>query len=277
MNVGVLHPGEMGQSICRALADSGHTVHWCVPGRSAATQNRAAPYVGLASLDEFVSTVDAIVAVCPPAAALATAQEVMSHGFQGIYVDANAVAPSTSQAIADAVGERYVDGGIIGPPADQSGSTRLYVSGPNAAVVCDWFSGGDLGVVQMGAGVSEASALKMAYAAYTKGSSALLLAVNALAESAGVADHLRSEWSISQPSLEKRSAQAALGTSRKAWRFEGEMIEIARTFAELDLPDGFHVGAAELYARMAELKDQPPAELSEVLKVINKPNAAKSQ
>ena len=103
------------------------------------------------------------------------------------------------------------------------------------------------------------------------------MAVNALAESAGVAEHLRSEWSISQPSLEKRSAQAALGTSRKAWRFEGEMIEIARTFAELDLPDGFHIGAAELYARMAELKDLPPAELSEVLKVINKPNAAKSQ
>ena len=33
------------------------------------------------------------------------------------------------------------------------------------------------------------------------------------------------------------------------------MREIAATFAEANLPSGFHEGAAELYARMADLKD----------------------
>jgi 3-hydroxyisobutyrate dehydrogenase-like beta-hydroxyacid dehydrogenase len=125
-----------------------------------------------------------------------------------------------------------------------------------------------LGVVTLTGAASSASALKMAYAAYTKGSSALLLAVNALAEAAGVRDALVQEWEISQPGLAKRSERTAAGTSRKAWRFVGEMQEIARTFAAAGLPDDFHLGAAELYRRMAELKDLPPAELEVVLQHI---------
>jgi hypothetical protein len=108
----------------------------------------------------------------------------------------------------------------------------------------------------------------MAYAAYTKGSSALLLAVNALAESAGIREALVKEWDISQPGLSKRSELTAAGTSRKAWRFVGEMEEIAATFAAAGLPDEFHRGAAALYERMAALKDMPPAELEAVLQQI---------
>ena len=110
-----------------------------------------------------------------------------------------------------------------------------------------------------------ASALKMAYAAYTKGSSALLLAVNALARSAGVWEELQREWEISQPDLPKRSAGSARGTSRKAWRFVGEMHEIAATFEGEGLPGDFHKAAAEVYERMAELKDLPPSDLQAVL------------
>jgi hypothetical protein len=40
----------------------------------------------------------------------------------------------------------------------------------------------------------------------------------------------------------------------KAWRFEGEMKEIASTFNAVGLPDGFHQAAAEIYHRMAEFK-----------------------
>ena len=94
----------------------------------------------------------------------------------------------------------------------------------------------------------------MCYAAFTKGSSALLLGIRALAESNGVTDQLLAEWDISQAGLGARSAGTAKSTSPKAWRFEGEMLEIASTFAEAGLPDQFHKAAAEIYSRMAGLK-----------------------
>jgi hypothetical protein len=40
---------------------------------------------------------------------------------------------------------------------------------------------------------------------------------------------------------------AALRTAPKAWRFVGEMDEIASTFAAADLPEGFHRAAGEVY------------------------------
>ncbi len=268
MHIGVLHPGEMGVSVAQALVDSGHQACWVREGRSAATKQRAAPFTEYATLAELLEAVQAVISVCPPHAALQQAHEVQACGFSGIYVDANAVSPGTAAEIAGVLGDAYVDGGIIGPPAHKPGTTRLYVSGPQAVQVASWFSGGALGVIPVAGELTAASALKMAYAAYTKGSSALLLAVNALAESAGVRDVLVDEWEISQPGLSQRSEHTAAATSRKAWRFVGEMQEIAKTFSEAGLPGDFHRGAAEIYERMAGLKDLPPAQLAVVLRQI---------
>jgi 3-hydroxyisobutyrate dehydrogenase-like beta-hydroxyacid dehydrogenase len=113
-----------------------------------------------------------------------------------------------------------------------------------------------------------ASALKMCYAAYTKGTAALLLAVRALAEAEGVTPTLLAEWDRSQPGLADRSQAAARGTGAKAWRFAGEMHEIADTFAAAGLPDGFHRAAAELYGRLAPLKDAPAPDLDGVLALL---------
>ena len=54
----------------------------------------------------------------------------------------------------------------------------------------------------------------------------------------------------------------------KAWRFEGEMQEIASTFREAGLPNGFHKAAAEIYHRMADFKDYP--EIPKLEDVLNK-------
>lgn len=263
--IAVMHPGEMGVSIAQALMDAGHQACWAVAGRSLETQQRAAAFHGYDDLTVMAGEVDAIISVCPPHAASSQAQTVMDAGFEGIYVDANAIAPSTAARIGELVGNNFVDGGIVGPPAHKAGTTRLYLSGARAAEAAGWFEGSALTAVAMTGGLTAASALKMAYAAYTKGSSALLLAVNALAQQAGVRETLVAEWELSQPGLAGRSEATARGTSRKAWRFAGEMQEIAHTFAELGLPDGFHTGAQEIYQRMSELKDLPPAELAEVL------------
>ena len=185
MRIGVLHPGEMGVSVAQALADSGHQACWVRAGRSDATQMRAAPFQSYATLADLLAGVEAVVSVCPPHAAVDQARAVRALGFGGIYVDANAVAPSTAAQVGELIGEKFVDGGIIGPPAHTPGTTRFYVSGPHAQTVAGWFVGGALGVITVAGELTAASALKMAYAAYTKGSSALLLAVNALAESVG--------------------------------------------------------------------------------------------
>ena len=129
----------------------------------------------------------------------------------------------------------------------------------------DWFTGGYVETAVVGTGLAQASALKMCYAAYTKGSSALLLAIRALAEAEGVTDGVLGEWQRSQPGLPERSEAAARGSSKKAWRFVGEMDEIARSFEGASLPGGFHEAAAEVYRRMADLKDVEHPTLALVL------------
>lgn len=271
MNVLLLHPGAMGASIGAALVAGGHATSWIAQGRSAETAKRAGD-AGLSRVETLaagVSSAEIVISVCPPHASVDVARAVYDAVFSGLYVDGNAVSPATAEAVHRLFGARYVDGGIIGPPAWRAGATRLYLSGQRAETVAGLFEGSLVDARAIGTAPTQASALKMSYAAFTKGSSALLLAVRALAEANGVSRELLAEWAISQPGLASRSAGTAKATSQKAWRFEGEMREIAATFAEADLPSGFHEGAAELYARMAALKDTPGgAEIDVVLAEI---------
>jgi 3-hydroxyisobutyrate dehydrogenase-like beta-hydroxyacid dehydrogenase len=246
--IGLLHPGEMGAAVGQCLAGAGHTVLWIPDGRSAATRERAAA----AGLDgcgwaEMAARSDVIVSVCPPGAALEVARAVA--GFGGLYLDANAIAPATAgevAAIVTAGGASYVDGGIVGPPPLAPGHTRLYLSGPRAAEVQALFGGTDVDA-RMVPPPGTASAVKMAYASWTKGSAALLLAARALARAEGVESVLLDEWGISQPGLERRSAAAAGSAAAKGWRWVAEMEEIAATMAAAGLPEGFHQAAAEIY------------------------------
>ena len=278
MNVLLLHPGAMGASIGAALTRRGHRTLWVSAGRSAETVERAHEAGLIAvetTLSAAVAEADVVISVCPPHAAVDVAHGVADAGFAGIYVDGNAVSPATAETVHGLFGARYVDGGIVGPPAWREGATRFYLSGERAAEVAALFDGSLVDARAIGTGATKASALKMAYAAFTKGSSALLLAVRALAERNGVGDELLTEWDISQPALRSRSAGTAKSTSLKAWRFEGEMREIAATFAQARLPSGFHEAAAEIYARMAALKDaRGGAEIDVVLdEILNQDGA----
>ena len=252
--VGVLHPGEMGAAVAAAPAGGGHTVLWASEGRSAATRERAAR-AGLTdagTLAALLERSEIVLSVCPPHGAVALAEACA--GYEGVYVDANAVAPQTAAAIAAIVGDAGatpVDGGIIGPPPHEAGTTRLYLSGDGAPAVAALFAGSPLDAVVLSGDPVAASALKMAYAAWTKGSQALVLAVVEAARRLGVEDALREEWALSQPGLEARAAQAEAAARAKGWRWVGEMEEIAATFAAAGLPDGFHRAAAEIYSDSA--------------------------
>ena len=145
------------------------------------------------------------------------------------------------------------------------GTTRLYLSGPHAARAAALFDGSALDARALDGPPDAASALKMCYAAYTKGSSALLLAIRALAEAEGVEGPLVAEWDISQPGLADRSQRLASATAAKAWRFVGEMEEIAATFRDVGLPGEFHEAAATIYGKLGPLKGRTGADLADVL------------
>jgi 3-hydroxyisobutyrate dehydrogenase-like beta-hydroxyacid dehydrogenase len=267
--LGLLHPGEMGASV-GAAARCRTEVLWASRGRSEATRRRAleSGLVDAGDLRSILAQSAVVMSVCPPHAALELAQQVADCRFRGLYVDANAVAPETATAIARTVedaGARFVDGAIIGPPAHRAGTTRLYLAGEEAASVARLFEGSPLEAIALAAPPPAASALKMAYAAYTKGTTALLLAIRALARRHGVESALLEEWQASQPQLPQRSELGALRAAPKAWRFVAEMDEIAATFADAGLPDGFHRAASELYRRLERFKDERGVDLDTLL------------
>ncbi|MGH3503499.1 MAG: DUF1932 domain-containing protein [Nocardioidaceae bacterium] len=248
--VGLMHPGEMGSQVAQTLVAQGVQVVYAAVGRSAETRRRAEE-TGLDDVGD-VSTLaarsDIVISVCPPHAAEDVAASV--SGFSGTYVDANAVSPDTVRAVAGHLpGAAFVDGGIVGPPPHEPGTTRLYVSGPHADQVVTLFAGSNLETVTVPGAVGAASSVKMAYAAWTKGTAALILAIRSLARSEGVEPTLLAEWARSQPDLEARSERAADSATAKGWRWVGEMEEIADTFDQAGLPDGFHRAAAEIYRR----------------------------
>jgi len=273
--VALLHPGEMGSAIGACLARCGLRVVWASSGRSASTRSRAiaAGLEDLGSVERALDVADMALSVCPPHGALALAREVAGHGYEGIFVDANAISPETARSVGRAVGKAgasFVDGGIIGPPPVEAGRSRLYLSGGPEQDVAALFAGSNLEAIALRAPAGAASAVKACYAAWTKGATALLAAVRALAESEGVEAALLAEWKVSQPGLDKRS-EAITVQARKAWRWVGEMEEIAASFEAAGLPGGFQLAAADLYRRLEAFKGAaaPPA-LSQVTAAIRR-------
>ena len=250
--IGLLHPGEMGAAVGRCLTGAGHQVLWASEGRGPQSAARAsgAGLEDVGTAAEMADRAEVILSILPPHAALDMAWAV--QGFRGIFADANAVAPATARELARMIsdgGGSYVDGGIIGPPPAAAGSTRLYLSGPRAAEVGDLFEASPLTARVVSGSSTAASAVKMAYAAWTKGSGALLLTARALARAEGVEQTLLAEWALSQSALADRSAGSAQAASAKGWRWVAEMEEIAASMAAAGLPDGFHQAAAEVFRR----------------------------
>jgi 3-hydroxyisobutyrate dehydrogenase-like beta-hydroxyacid dehydrogenase len=250
--VGLLHPGSMGAAVGKVLTQAGRTVVWASEGRSpeSGARAQAAGLEDAGAVTDLAAHSDLVLSICPPHGALDTARSI--GPFTGLYVDANAVSPSTAaeiRAVVEAAGARYVDGAIIGPPPDGANAPRLYLSGADAPAVAELLAGSALQAAVLDGEPTAASALKMAYAGWTKGTAALLLTMRDAARAHGVEDALVREWEHSIPSLPERSAQAARQADEKGWRWVAEMREIAATLAAADLPTGFHEAAAEVFER----------------------------
>jgi 3-hydroxyisobutyrate dehydrogenase-like beta-hydroxyacid dehydrogenase len=218
-------------------------------------------------VDALAESAAAIVSVCPPEFAAAVAESVARASFHGLYADVNAVSPDNKQHIGrelEASGASFVDGGIIGLPPKERGRTWLYLSGPRAVEAASYFTAGPLEVEVLGEQTGKASALKMCYAGWSKGSTALAAAMIAAASEMSVLEELKCAWSRGGPafaSLEQNILRAA----PKAWRWTGEMREIAATMEAAGLPGGFHRAAEDLYERLRTFKDASDFQLDDVL------------
>ncbi len=262
--IGILHPGEMGVSVAASAINSGHEVYWVSHGRSDKTHQRAEinHLLEIESLLQFCQTCEIIISICPPHAAEGVAISVLEQGFKGFYLDANAISHQRAIKIGqmmEAHNIRFVDGGIIGGPAWNPKETRMYLAGRDAQVITNCFSNGPLETKVISTQIGKASALKMCYAAYSKGTTALLAAILATAESLGVRNELRQQWDMDDPGFAKQAEDRTTRVTSKAWRFESEMHEIADTFQEVGLPGGFHESAEQIYRRMVTARGESDA------------------
>jgi len=262
-HIGFLHPGAMGVSLAATAQNTGHTAYWVSEGRSPDTYERAAKnsLVETQTLEELCDRCSVIICVCPPRAATEVAEQVLTCSFKGIYADVNAISPQRAKRIGQLMndaGVEFVDGGIIGGPAWKPDTTWLYLSGRAADQVAACFAGGPLATEVIGDDIGKASALKMCFAANTKGTTALLCAIVAAAEEMGVRKELEKQWSRHGSEYAQNTLASISRVTAKAWRFSGEMEEIASTLEAAGLPSGFHLAACDIYQRIAKFQGADP-------------------
>ncbi len=253
--IAIISPGDMGSGIGKALVQEGYQVITCSEGRSPLTKELAqkAGFQDTPNLATLLSQADCLFSIVPPESALSVAQNIAGHIQSAnpglLYVDCNAIAPQTTLKIAEIIGgagARYVDCGIIGSPPERRGLTRVYLSGPDTSEVLE-LHGQNIDFRNLGDQIGTASALKMCYASQTKGTTALWLHSLVTAQSLGVLDPLRKEWTSSHPTLWGRMEDNIPTVPHRAGRWIGEMKEIALTMEGIGLTNDAFEGAAAMY------------------------------
>ena len=265
--IAILSPGNMGAAVGRALRESGYDVVTNLDGRSERTRALAeeAGFRVISGMDGIVKVADLVMSILVPSEAISVAREAASAmnrtGARPAFADCNAVSPDTARElgeIIEAAGGRYIDAGIIGGPPGSGSPPRFYASGPHEAVLGELDGKGIL-VPLLGGEVGRASGIKMCYASMTKGASALETAALVAAYRLGLSSELESELASSRAAA-LAQMQSLIGLPGKAFRWIGEMEEIAATFESVGVTGHFHQGAAEIFRMVADspLGDERP-------------------
>ena len=258
-NIGITSPGDMGQGVAMVLKASGFNAYMASDGRSARTRGlgEKAGLTDLHSMENLVKGCDMVMSILDPGAAITNAKAVAAAckatGRKIVFVECNAVAPGTMHEITgimESVGCTVVDAGIIGPPPRKGAKQRFYVSGPHAHLM-QRINCSQIIVKVAGGKIGDASAVKMCYAALTKGSIALGTQLLVAARKLGVDAALEAEFKASQAELYESVLSRSAGMPFKAYRWVPEMNEIAKTFEGTGLTPKIFQGASDLYAQIA--------------------------
>jgi len=253
--VAILSPGAMGHAVGRVLAEHGVDIMTCLAGRSERTHRlaSAAGFTEIPTLEDLVCEADLVLSILVPVDAEAIACQLAgalkATGAQPYIADCNAISPMRSakiETIIQSAGGRFIDASIIGPPPGQGAPPRFYVSGIHAEVMLP-LDGKGIVVKSLGETIGRASGIKMCYAALTKGTSTLQVALLTAAESMGLTEELRQELAYSQAAALQSMESTIPRLPPNAHRWVGEMEEIASTFAKVGVTSHFHLGAAAIY------------------------------
>ncbi len=253
-------PGDMGHGVGLVLREHGHEVITSLDGRSERSRALAAAgnVADAGSLDDAISSSDIVLSILPPAAAPGLADDVVAAmgrtGHTPVYVDCNAISTQTAVGIGEvitAAGATFIDCGIVGLAPSKSPGTRFYVSGPDTSAMRA-LDGKGFKVVDLGDAPGRASAMKMSYAALTKGSWTLWTAVLLTAEQNGLLGPLIEEFEHSQSATLANMRRMVPHLPADSARWIGEMEEIAKTFREAGVSGDFHDGAAWVMTLLSE-------------------------
>lgn len=257
--VGIMSPGDMGSGVGGALKRHGLRVVTALDGRSDESKTRADEQgiEDVGSLDEVVKTSDLILSILVPSEAVSFSQDVAESivrtDSEVAVADCNAVSPATGIKIGEiisAAGGKYIDAGIIGGSPRTGAVPRIYASGEHASILGE-LDGKGISVPVMDGPIGRASGLKMVYAALTKGTAALYASTLMTAKSLGLYSDLISELEMSKTGT--LSAMKGVNSiSTKAFRWIGEMEEIATTFGDAGTSPNTHIGAAETFQKIAD-------------------------
>ncbi len=255
--VGLIGAGEMGSGIGGWLAAHGADVRTTLAGRSAASAERV-HRAGIGTVEDLAAvarTCPLVLSIVPPDKALEVARGFAAAFVRGsarlVYVDCNAIAPETAAAIGEVIvraGMGYVDAGIIGgPPHDGYDGPHIYACGPDVAAF-EVLNAHGLFVLPLAGDIGIASALKMCYGGLTKGITGIGSAMFACAEYGGVSEALKNEFGTSQPELYAWLTRQIPRMYPKAYRWDGEMREIA-SFGKIEPGvEKMYEGLADRYA-----------------------------
>ncbi len=258
--IGITSIGDMGGQVAVRLKAAGFEVYTALDGRSKRTAALTAK-AGVAdcgSVEKLVATCDMVLSVLDPAAAVTKAREVaagiQATGRKIIFVNANAVAPRTAHeidGIIRAAGGYCVDGSILRVTSKGKQELRLYVSGPEAAVLTQ-IADDILKIRVVGKQIGNASALKMCYGAFTKGALALGMELLLASHKLGVSKELAAEFEDTQPAVYQWILDRTIGMAPKAYRYVPEMFEVATTFDDVGMTPRMMQGAADMFGLLAK-------------------------
>jgi L-threonate 2-dehydrogenase len=256
--VAIVAPGNMGAAVARRLIEHGVKVVTTLAGRAVASVARAEA-AGMTDVPlDRLPAAEMVLSILPPAHALSFAQQMapllLAAERKPVFVDCNAVSPETVRqigAVISGAGAPFVDASIIGlPPKPGQAGPHFYACGASASRV-QALSEYGLDVRVLDGPIGAASALKMSYAGINKGVAAIAAAMILAASRSGATEALYQEMSESLPGLLNSLARQVPDMLPKAYRWVGEMREIAAYAGEDAAARDVFVGFAALFDRIA--------------------------
>jgi putative dehydrogenase len=266
--VAIIAQGAMGAGTAQRLTSNGVDVVTWLEGRSAQSRARA-DKAGMRAVDlAGIAAADIILSIVPPRDALLLAEQLApvltAAKKKPLYVDMNAISSAKAEQVGAVIartGAAFADGGIIGmPPRPDTRGTMYFFAGVSADRVAPLAKGG-LEVKMVDGPIGAASALKMAYAAIGKGLTALASASILMADKYGAKEALLEELQRSQSQVLQVVSRSVPDMFVKAYRFVGEMEEIAEQSGRPSTA-AIYKGIASLYTDIAADQDGPKRDVA---------------